>query len=61
MIVMNLRLVLSATASSSALRVGTTAPKGFPRLTTMMGDFLAFWAYSDSGREAFLNSTLVIT
>ena len=60
MIVMNLRLVLSATVFSSAFRMGTTAAKGFPRLTTMMGAFLAFCAYSDYGREAFLNSTLVI-
>jgi len=29
MIVMNLRLVLSATVSSSAFRIGTTAAKGF--------------------------------
>src|SRR6266545_1590524 len=60
MIFRNLRLVLSATVSSSALRMGTTAANGFPRLITMIGSFLAFSAYSDSGPDAFLNSTFVI-
>ncbi len=53
MIFRNLRLVLSATVSSSALRMGTTAANGFPCLTTMIGSFLAFSAYFDSGPEAF--------
>ena len=61
MILRNLRLVLKATVSSSALRIGMTAAKGLPRLTTMMGSFRAFSAYSDSGPDAFLNSTFVIT
>ena len=55
MILRNLRLVLSATVSSSALRMGMTAANGFPRLMTMIGSFLAFSAYSDSGPDAFLN------
>ena len=60
MIFRNLRLVLSATVSSSAFRIGTTAANGFPRLITMIGSFLALSAYSDSGLEAFLNRTFVI-
>ena len=48
-ILRNLRLVLKATVSSSALRMGMTAAKGLPRLTTMMGSFRRFSAYSDSG------------
>jgi hypothetical protein len=60
MILRNLRLVLRARVSSSALRRGITAAKGFPLLYTTTGAFLAFVAYSERGRDAFLNSTFVI-
>jgi len=56
----NFRFVLSATVSSSAFRIGMTAANGFPRLTTMIGSFLAFSAYAERGPDAFLNSTFVI-
>ena len=57
MILRNLRLVLRARVSSSALRRVTTATKGFPLLYTTTGAFLAFVAYYESGPD-FLNSTL---
>jgi hypothetical protein len=60
MILRNLRFVLSATVSSSAFQIGTTAANGFPPFNPMIASFLAFSAYSDSGPEAFLNSTFVI-
>lgn len=59
MILRNLRLVLRARVSSSALRRVTTATKGFPLLYTTTGAFLAFVAYYESGPD-FLNSTFVI-
>ena len=37
----NLRLVLSATVSSSAFRIGTTAARGLPSLMTITGSFMA--------------------
>jgi hypothetical protein len=42
MIARNLRFVLRDTVSSSAFRIGTTAAKGFPPFTTIIGSFLAF-------------------
>jgi hypothetical protein len=60
MILRNLRLVLRARVSSSALRRVTTDAKGFPLLYTTTGAFLAFVAYYERGRDAFLNSTFVI-
>lgn len=59
MILRNLRLVLRARVSSSALRRVTTATKGFPLLYTTTGAFLAFVAYYESGPD-LLNSTFVI-
>ena len=45
MMARNFRLVLRDTVSSSALRIGTTAAKGLPPLTTMIGVFRAFCTF----------------
>jgi hypothetical protein len=55
-------LAVGAESKGLSIRVAmrNDTAKGFPLLYTTTEAFLAFVAYSESGRDAFLNSNFVI-